>query len=76
MGRDVELIEDGQLIIRTMIDLGLDGVMQSDMHWMSDERIVPVGSIQQEAALQEAVTESGAKLREALEILAAEPSGA
>lgn len=76
MGRGVELVEDGQLIIRTMIDLGLDGVMQSDMHWMSDERIVPVGSIQQEAALQEAVTELGAKLREALEILAAEPSGA
>jgi hypothetical protein len=52
MGRGVELIEDGQLIIRTMVDLGLDGVMQSDMHWMSDERIVAVGSIQQEAALQ------------------------
>jgi serine/threonine protein kinase len=76
MGRGVELIEDGQLIIRTMVDLGLDGVMQSDMHWMGDERIVPVGSIQQEAALQEAVTELGVKLREALEILAGEPLGA
>jgi serine/threonine protein kinase len=76
MGRGVELIEDGQLIIRTMIDLGLDGVMQTDMHWTSGERSVPVGSIQQEAALQEAVTELGGKLRAALEILAAEPSGA
>lgn len=74
MGRGVELIEDGQVVIRTMIDLGLDGVMQSDMHWMSDERVVPAGSIQQEAALQEAVAELGVKLREALEILAREPS--
>ncbi|MDX6609690.1 MAG: hypothetical protein QOF85_1615 [Solirubrobacterales bacterium] len=47
MGRGVELVEDGQLVIRTMIDLGLDGVMQSDMHWMSKERAVPVGSVQQ-----------------------------
>lgn len=75
MGRGVELIEDGQLVIRTMVDLGLDGVMQSDMHWISDERIVAVGSIQQEAALQEAASELGAKLQEALEILVGEPSG-
>lgn len=75
MGRGVELIEDGQLIVRTMIDLGLDGVMQSDMHWTSDDRIVPVGSIQQEAALQEAATELGAKLRDALQILAEKGPG-
>jgi Protein kinase domain len=72
VGRGVELIEGGQLIVRTMIDLGLDGVMQTDMHWMSDERSVRVGSIQQEAALQEAVTELGVKLREALQMLAAQ----
>lgn len=72
MGRGVELIENGELIVRTMIDLGLDGVMQTDMHWISEERAVPVGSIQQEAALQEAVTELGVKLREALQMLAAQ----
>jgi hypothetical protein len=72
MGRGVELIEGGELIVRTMIDLGLDGVMQTDMHWISDERAVRVGSIQQEAALQEAVTELGVKLREALQMLAAQ----
>jgi serine/threonine protein kinase len=70
VGRGVELIEEGQLIIRTMIDLGLDGVNQSDMHWTSEERFVPVGSVRQEAALQEAVTELGRKLGEALQILA------
>jgi len=70
VGRGVELIEGGDLIIRTMIDLGLDGVMQSDMHWMSDEQTVPVGSVHQEVALQKAVTQLSEKLREALQILA------
>ncbi|HVC07356.1 MAG TPA: serine/threonine-protein kinase [Solirubrobacterales bacterium] len=71
MGRGVELVEEGQLVIRTMIDLGLDGVMQSDMHWTSEERVVPVGSVRQEGALQEAIAELGGKLGEALQILAA-----
>lgn len=75
MGRGVELIEGGQLIIRTMIDLGLDGVMQSDMAWNSEERTVAVGSVQQEAVLQEAVGELGGKLREAMQILAESASG-
>jgi protein kinase-like protein len=71
LGRGVELIEGGDLVIRTMVDLGLDRVMQSDMSWHSEERIVQVGSVRQEAALQEAVTELGEKLREALGIMAA-----
>jgi serine/threonine protein kinase len=75
MGRGVELVEDGQLIIRTMIDLGLDGVMQSDMHWTSADRSVPVGSVSQEAALQEAVRELSEKLGEALQLLASKAPG-
>jgi hypothetical protein len=75
MGRSVELIEEGVLIVRTMIDLGLDRVMQSDMHWMSEERSVPVGSVHQEAALQEAVAELGEHLGEALKALASKARG-
>jgi Protein kinase domain len=52
MGRGVELIEDGTLIVRAMVGLGLERVMGADMHW-TDERRVPVGSTQQEVALQE-----------------------
>lgn len=75
MGRGVELVEGGELIIRTMIDLGLDGVMQTDMHWTSGERMVPVGTVHQEAALQAAVEELAEKLREALRLFAEKAPG-
>ena len=66
IGRGIELTENGELIIRAMLDLGLDGVMQTDMHWTDEERVVPVGSVQQEAALQGAVAKLGEKLQEGL----------
>jgi serine/threonine protein kinase len=69
MGRGVELIEGGELIIRTMIDLGLDGVMQNDLHWEGEPRVVPVGSVRQDAALQEATIELGDQLKVGLRTL-------
>lgn len=70
LGRGVELIEGGDLIIRTMIDVGLDGVSGNDMFWRADERKVPVGSIEQEAALQEATEELAEKLQDGLTVFA------
>jgi hypothetical protein len=66
IGRALELIEDGALIIRSMIDLGLDGVMSTDIHWVPDPPQVPVGSIQQEQALVEVVEALSHQLEAAL----------
>ncbi len=36
VGRGVELIEDGTVVVRAMIDLGLDGVMHTDFQWANE----------------------------------------
>jgi serine/threonine protein kinase len=75
VGRGIELLEDGSLVIRTIIDLGLDGVMQTDMHWAGAERVVPVGSTEQELALQEATAELAEQLGIALTTFAQNTPG-
>jgi len=62
LGHGIELIEDGTLIITAMVDLGLEGVMHNDIHW-TDERRAPVGSTQQEAALQEITADLAEQLK-------------
>ncbi len=66
MGRGLELREDGRLILRTLLDVGLDGVGGSDFWWESDERSAPVGTVEQERMLEEGVEELQNKLHEAL----------
>jgi serine/threonine protein kinase len=56
MGRGVELVDDGTVVIRAMLDIGLEGVT-SDVHWTAPERQVPVGSAEQEAALRDVTAE-------------------
>ena len=70
MGRGLELIEDGTLVLRTLIDVGLDGVMQTDFWWESGERRALVGTIEAERMLEEAVEELRAKLEEGLAVFA------
>jgi serine/threonine protein kinase len=70
MGRGVELIEDGTVILRVMIDIGMDGVMHTDMHW-TDQRVAPIGSTQQEVALQELVAALAEQLNIGLQTFAA-----
>ena len=52
--RGIELIDDGKAVIRTMVNLGLDGVNQTEIHWISEQQPVAVGSTEEEAALLEA----------------------
>jgi len=64
MGRGIELIEDGSVIIRAMIDLGMERLQKSIL--CADERRVPVGSTQQEAALQEITGDLAEQLKSGL----------
>ena len=64
MGRGIELIQDGSVIIRAMIDLGMERLQKSIL-W-ADERRVPVGSTQQEAALQEITGDLAEQLKSGL----------
>jgi hypothetical protein len=61
MGRGIELIEDGTLIVRAMLDLGMER-LQRRILW-ADERRAPVGSTQQESALQNITAELADQLK-------------
>lgn len=69
MGRGIELIEDGTVTVRAMVDLGLDGVMHNDIHWV-DERQAPVGSTQQELVLREVTAALAEQLKVGLRTFA------
>ena len=64
MGRGIELIEDGSLIVRAMLDLGMER-RQRRILW-SDERRAPVGSTQQESALRDITAELAEHLKSGL----------
>jgi serine/threonine protein kinase len=64
MGRGIELIEDGTLIVRAMLDLGMER-LQRRILW-TDERRAPVGSTQQESALQNITAELADQLKTGL----------
>jgi serine/threonine protein kinase len=70
MGRGLELTAGGDLIVRTLLDVGLDKVMQTDFVWESDDRSAPVGTIEAERMLEETVEELRGKLEEALAVFA------
>lgn len=64
MGRGIELIEDGSLGIKALLDLGMEG-LQGEILW-TDERRAPVGSTQQESVLQDIVAELAEQLKSGL----------
>lgn len=64
MGRGIELIEDGTLIVRAMLDLGMER-LQRRILW-ADERRAPVGSTQQESALQNITAELADQVKSGL----------
>ena len=59
--------ESGELVLRTLVDVGYEQVMQTEYHWRSEERSAPVGSIQAERMLEEGVTELAEKLKEGVD---------
>lgn len=68
MGRSLELAETGDLTFRTLVDVGLDGVLQTDFHWQSSDRTAPVGSVAAEKMLEEGIAELAEQLRAALDV--------
>lgn len=58
------------MILRTLLEVGLDGVMQQDFYWKSNERVAPVGSVEAERLLEEGVQELAEQLRVALDVFA------
>jgi Protein kinase domain len=75
VGRGIELVSDGNVIVRALVDVGLDGVMQTDYHWIAEERHVRVGSTEQELALQEVTAELVEQLQVALGVFAQQTPG-
>jgi hypothetical protein len=70
MGRGIELIEEGSVVIRALLNLGLEEIGGSDQHWLAPERVVPAGSTEQEAAVREVTVELAEQLRLGMQIFA------
>ena len=68
LGRSLELTAEGDLIVRTYIDVGNPEVMGHAYLWQSEEYRATVGSVQADLMLQDAVGETGRNLEEGLEI--------
>lgn len=67
LGRSVELTAEGELIFRSYVDVGNPREMGDRFHWHSDACKAPVGSIEADNMLQEAIAKTGRKLTEGLE---------
>jgi len=67
MSRSLEVLESGDLVLRTMVDVGYEQVMQTEYHWRSGERTAPIGGIQAEKMLEDGVAELAEKLKEGIE---------
>jgi serine/threonine protein kinase len=70
-GAGVELTSDGDLIFRTYVDIGPEGVMGSDFSWERDTASARVGSVEAERMLEEGVADLREKLREGLDVFVA-----
>lgn len=68
MGRSVELAHDGQLTVRSLIAVGHPGRLGADHFWQSQPRTAPVGTIEVEKVLQDAVDELKDQLSVALQV--------
>jgi len=71
MGRSLELTGRGDLILRTLIDVGHAEFSGHDFWWLSSERTAPVGSIEAERMLEDGVGELKEQLILGLEAFAA-----
>lgn len=64
MGRGLEVVTDGALILRAVIDVGDPTTSRTDFFWQF-EREAPVGTVEAEQLLVDAVAEIAEALREA-----------
>jgi hypothetical protein len=68
MGRSLELARDGQLIVRALMAVGYPNLIGGDHFWQSQPRTAPVGTVEAEKMLQNAVDELRDQLSAALEV--------
>lgn len=55
MSRSLELFDDGALVPHLMVDVGLEGVMQTSFNWHRPLASAPMGSVEAERILEEGV---------------------
>jgi serine/threonine protein kinase len=73
LARTIELAEDGGLLVWLFIDVGFPQLQGSDFMWRPDPWEAPVGSVQVEQMLVEAVQEAARQLEKAAGVLAENP---
>ena len=66
LGRSLELTAEGELIFRSFVNVGPLQAMGSNFSWQSSAYTAPVGSVQADAMLREAIEETAVKLTEGL----------
>jgi len=67
MGRSVELTAEGDLILRTLVDVGYAELSGHDFFWLSPEKSAPAGSVEAERMVENAVDELSEQLIRGLE---------
>jgi hypothetical protein len=75
MGRSVELTEDGRLLARWMLTVGMVKVSGSDFYETGVDYQAAVGSIEQEGMLERFVADLSERLRTALAVFAEKGPG-
>ncbi|MHB1626596.1 MAG: serine/threonine protein kinase [Candidatus Dormibacteria bacterium] len=70
MGRSVELLDSGELVIRLMLHVGPQGVMGSVFNWMSSPVSAQVGTVQAQKMIEDAIQELANTLPQAVEVFA------
>ena len=68
MSRSLELLSTGVLVLRLMVDVGLDGVSATFFNWESGARSAPAGSIEAETVLEEGVRDLAGALAEGVDV--------
>jgi Protein kinase domain len=68
-GRLLQLSDEGEISVRLLIDVGFTTVMGGpNFNWTSGSRSAPVGSVQFDAVLQQAIADAAEQLPLALEV--------
>lgn len=68
MGRSLELLDDGSLILHLMVHVGPDGVMATNYDWHPSICSAPVGTVEAERMLQDGVRELTDALRDGIRV--------
>jgi len=68
MGRSLELVDDGALLLNLMVHVGPEGVMHTDFYWRSEVMSAPVGSVQAENMLDQGVQDLAEAIQRGVQV--------